>query len=138
VLDDVAPNAEAFMNQLSQLSDLVDGEWEQIVRKSAFDLYSRIAKRTPFKTGRARGGWGITTSEVESSNEPGRMDLDFHIEDDTIIIYNNVEYISYLEDGWSRQAPEGMVALSLAEFTAHFKSQITQTNLGKMGGFVIE
>jgi hypothetical protein len=37
---------------------------------------------------------------------------------DTIYIYNNVRYIRRLEEGWSGQAPAGMVAVSLAEVTA--------------------
>jgi hypothetical protein len=36
----------------------------------------------------------------------------------TIWIFNNVVYIKRLEDGWSQQAPAGMVAISLAEFEA--------------------
>lgn len=37
----------------------------------------------------------------------------------TIWIYNNVRYIKRLEDGWShKQAPAGMVAISLAEIAA--------------------
>lgn len=36
----------------------------------------------------------------------------------TIWIYNNVRYINRLEDGWSGQAPAGMVAISLAEIQA--------------------
>jgi len=36
----------------------------------------------------------------------------------TIWIYNNVRYIKRLEDGWSTQAPTGMVAISVAEIQA--------------------
>ena len=36
----------------------------------------------------------------------------------TIWIYNNVRYIKRLEDGWSTQAPVGMVAVSIAEIEA--------------------
>lgn len=36
----------------------------------------------------------------------------------TIWIFNNVRYIKRLEDGWSTQAPAGMVSLSVAEIQA--------------------
>lgn len=36
----------------------------------------------------------------------------------TIWIYNNVRYIKRLDNGWSKQAPLGMVAISLAEIEA--------------------
>jgi hypothetical protein len=136
VLDEIAKNSEEFMSQLSRLQTLVEGQWEQVVRKTAFDLYARIIKRTPFKTGRARQGWGITVNEESSDQEPGTADIDYKITDDSVIIYNNVEYISYLEDGWSKKAPEGMVAVSLADFAHHFQMQLLKTELGKMGGFV--
>ena len=36
----------------------------------------------------------------------------------TIWIFNNVRYIKRLEEGWSGQAPAGMVAITLAEISA--------------------
>jgi hypothetical protein len=41
---------------------------------------------------------------------------------DLIFVINNVEYILYLEAGWSRQAPQGF----LGPFLANCKRRIAQ------------
>jgi hypothetical protein len=40
-------------------------------------------------------------------------------------IQNNLPYAQRLEDGWSKQAPAGMVALSLAELQAEIVGGLT-------------
>ncbi len=120
-MNTITVNAHLFSDQLMQLSTFVSGQFEKVVRKTCFDLYRRIIKRTPVDTGRAKGGWGITTEVDAPDGDVGSVALDFSIEDGQVIIYNNVDYISYLEHGHSKQAPTGMVAVSLAEFNAHFE-----------------
>lgn len=56
-------------------------------------LFLRIQARTPVDTGNARDGWNI----------------------DGLNIINMVPYIVYLENGWSKQAPAGMIRVSLEE-----------------------
>jgi len=131
-VDEIAVNADMFSRQLSGLADFTDGLFEKVVRKTCFDLYARIVKRTPVDTGRAKGGWGITTDLDIPDGDVGNAQFTFTIEDDQVIIYNNVEYISDLEHGHSQvQAPNGMVAISLAEFNAHFEQV-----LHELGGLV--
>ncbi len=38
-----------------------------------------------------------------------------------VYIANNVNYIIYLEDGTSKQAPEGMVAITMQELADEYK-----------------
>ena len=76
--------------------------------------------------GRAKGS--ATAAEVRTSRSlvglmQGHVEgFDFRLEDGVVWLINNVEYIEALENGHSRQAPQGMVSLSLAEFNAHFAS----------------
>ncbi len=138
MIDSIAINADAFSRQLGALALRVDGAFEKVVRKTCFDLYARIVKRTPVKTGRAKASWGIGLQASSKVLPPGEYDtnvmvdavtddaysfMHYSIKDDEVIIYNNVEYISHLEDGHSGQAPSGMVAISLAEFTHHFEME---------------
>jgi len=101
--------------------------------KLAFELLTRIVFRTPVDTGRARGNWqigigeaptGLTEDDEDGSqtNAEGLRRLGEYTSGVvTIWIVNNVNYISFLEDGSSqRQAPAGMVALSLAEVETIF------------------
>ena len=48
----------------------------------------------------------------------------FSINDNIVTISNNVEHIEYLEDGTSRQAASGMVAVSLVEFEISFREHL--------------
>lgn len=67
----------------------IDDLKEYIIEEVAL----RIQARTPVDTGNARDGWNI----------------------DGDAIVNMVPYVQYLEFGWSQQAPNGMVRVTLAE-----------------------
>ena len=42
--------------------------------------------------------------------------------DRSIIIQNNLPYANRLENGWSKQAPKGMVALTLSEMRTKYRN----------------
>ncbi len=99
-------------------------------KRIALEALTRIIKRTPVDTGRARANWQLASSTNESEvggTDPGgsatiagglsaidRITVPFGV----IWIFNNVEYITLLEEGSSSQAPQGMVALSLREIAS--------------------
>ena len=62
-------------------------------------IFNDIVDHTPVDTGYARDHW----------------EIDFP-SDDECEISNSCDYISYLEDGHSSQAPDGMVQLALDKF----------------------
>ncbi len=106
---------------------------ETIARSIVFDLFSAIIAGTPVDTGRARGNWQMTkgsgatgvldrnggTEPVDSpgalsdaASEAGSVRVEMG---DTYHLSNNLPYISRLEyDGWSDQAPKGMVRINIA------------------------
>lgn len=143
--NEVSSNAAAFSQSLMRLMDRVDGSIDAVIRKSCIDLYRRIALKTPVDTGRAKLNWQISTvdsgavkgeegrrysdSEIQAFIDAEVGEFDLTIRDDQVWIYNNVEYIPDLEGGYSNQAPEGMVAVSLAEFTAHFNRYLAEEGL---------
>ena len=118
------------------------------VRKAyAFALYSSIVKKTPVDTGRARGNWNITVGVddyTQTENKTPRFQgVDQVPEprgDETIYISNNLPYITKLEyggypnppkkgsgktvNGYSKQAPEGMVGVTLANNENIFNSAV--------------
>jgi hypothetical protein len=93
----------------------------------ALKLFEKIVLKTPVDTGRARNAWEITINVIPEdenallSDAESFEDLEFgqmeSLEDlkfgQIIVISNNVPYIQYLENGHSKQAPKGMVALSI-------------------------
>jgi len=102
-------------------------------KKVALDTLTRIVRKTPVDTGRARGNWQITintASESEVNNvagsgisdvvSQGRVALENMEPFSIVFISNNVPYIAYLEQGSSSQAPQGMVATTIEEMNQIF------------------
>ena len=67
-------------------------------KQAANKVEARLKELTPVATGRARNGW--------KQERRGNGDL---------AIVNEVPYIVRLENGYSSQAPRGMVSVVLAE-----------------------
>lgn len=143
-MDRVTENAAEFSRQLNQLSALAEEVYESIVQITCLQLFTRIAERNPIDTGRSRASWGISFSNdgdkqpkdfsggesaADSIIKSKAEQFSYHIEQDRVVIYNNVEYIEHLEDGSSRQAPAGMVAVSLAEFNQNLAENIAALGL---------
>ena len=125
------------------------------VRKTyAFALYTSIVKKTPVDTGRARGNWNITvghddtTASTRTKPQFKNVDEVPKVEgDETIYISNNLPYITKLEyggypknpkggsgktvNGYSKQAPEGMVGVTLANNENIFNSAVRAVKGGK-------
>lgn len=102
----------------------------RVIRKVALDMSTSLIQKTPVDTGRARGNWmlgigapveqatanedkdgGATTGTILS----GLADYDYQ-SGKPIFITNSVPYITALENGHSKQAPNGMVKITVAEF----------------------
>lgn len=86
-----------------QVKFLGFGDFKDEIKKSVSDeikfftdtYQQEVKKRTPIDTGKARRGWKKRTSSKSGE------------------IRNRVPYIEKLEDGYSRQAPNGFVKQAL-------------------------
>lgn len=144
MINDIDGNAAAFSKSLNALANYATGSIEKAIRKACIDLYRRIVERTPLDTGRAKANWQMSTTTTAtefydkdgySFNEINEIvsaeisDFTFELGDDQVFIYNNLEYIQHLESGMpggSQQAPIGMVAVSLVEFTSYFNEELAK------------
>lgn len=88
-----------------------------------FALYSSITYKTPVDTGRARGNWNVseksadfTTDEEQKTPQYSDVEqLPINAKgDESLFIANALPYIRRLEYGYSKQAPNGMVGVTLA------------------------
>lgn len=134
---------------------------DTIRKKVAIDLYNNIVKKTPVDTGRARGNWQIsigqdntqTTDRVDDgslgSNSQFIAEEEQKVEsakgDETIYISNNLPYICMLEyggyskesttgktvNGFSIQAPQGMVGVTVANKERLIKKAIEESGWSK-------
>jgi len=136
--DAIADNANDFASALLALADYAEASVETVIRKACIDLYKMIVERTPIDTGRAKASWslgidrgedkaeneGYSFNEINSIIQDNVSEFKFTVHDDHVTIYNNLEYIENLENGTSKQAPSGMVSISLTEFTAFFNKAL--------------
>ena len=103
----------------------------------AYALYSSIVRKTPVDTGRARANWNISAGRPDTSvtentrtTPKPKTAMPNPEGDESIFISNNLPYIETLEyggypknpkggngktiNGYSKQAPEGMIGVTLA------------------------
>ena len=84
----------------------------------AFDVFGEVLRKTPVDTGRARANWHIETKapnySLEDTTTP-KIPADLVVTDYPLIyISNGLEYVEALEDGRSKQAPNGITQPALA------------------------
>jgi hypothetical protein len=102
---------------------------ETCIRKIGLEVFSRVILRTPVKTGRARGNWQATlgtpaAGALETTDENGTVAIAnasgmvsrWKAGEGAMLLTNNLPYIQRLENGWSKQHPNGMVGITVAEF----------------------
>lgn len=120
----------AFDADIEQFAKVVDIAPRVVMRRIVLDAHTRITKRTPVDTGRARASWDvkngapsnfippITVGKVDPASANGK-DISKEIASITgtmpVYITTAIDYMKYLEDGSSKQSPAGMVRISMAE-----------------------
>lgn len=106
-------------------------------KKLAFQLLNGVVLKTPVDTGRARGNWQVGIDEIprdvldvtdlngNSTMASGSKVLAGLVPGGFQIVYiaNSLPYIVPLENGHSRQAPQGMLALTIAEIETQFNRE---------------
>lgn len=132
---------------------IIPEKFDAFKKKIAIELFRRIVLKTPvgnptlwkypappgYVGGRARGNWQMKPGSTPDGNETGNIDpsgaqtittgttaiLSRPSKNpyESIVLFNNVPYIERLENGYSKQAPAGMIDLSLAEINLFFASQ---------------
>jgi len=95
-------------------------------RAVSLRVLSGVVLRTPVDTGRARANWQASVGqggrgEVDAEDKGGGATIERGAAAigqqrgfEQVVLENNLPYIGKLEDGSSRQAPDGMVANTLA------------------------
>lgn len=118
-----------FQIRCDRFGELIKSRAALVVKKVTFDLLDGVILMTPVDTGRARGSWEVALGGG-GVGEPGRLDkiggaamgagvikmTNYKLGDGPILIGSNLNYIKYLEEGSSDQAPYGMVAVTAARF----------------------
>lgn len=133
-----------FAVQLQAFKDKTDREMNDLVGLVVIKIAQRLDERSPvgdalywkspppkgYVGGRFRGNWQLGVGTIPAG-ETGRIDPVGEATVGAVIaavpedaagrlfyLANNVPYAGPIEDGWSRQAPNGLVALTAMEFQA--------------------
>lgn len=140
----VCTSATGFTSTLRQMVTLLPSMIDELLREVFTILWLDLAGEgdppTPIRTGRARTAWVLDTQESEWV--PPSMEDDPKSAEEILsavrqaierlpmstvyFLYNNAPYIMRLERGYSRQAPQGFIAIALANMTQELRKRITE------------
>lgn len=122
--------AQSFSLNIKAWCDKARDRADLVVRKVALDVGSRVVMRSPVDTGRFRANWqygvgqpnvtvteGLDKGGTATIARIGAAAATVRL-GDVIYLSNSLPYALRLEAGWSKQAPAGMVGLTVLEFQA--------------------
>jgi len=122
--------AQFKLDLADALKDEVEDVVVMVTQKVALEALNRIVMRSPVDTGRFRANWNVSfgtedLSTTDATDKSGSSTIakglatinQYAKLSQVIYVSNNLPYANRLENGWSKQAPQGMVALTLAELS---------------------
>lgn len=130
-------NLKRFEVNIDKFADQIGVELSLVIKKLAFDIFADVVAGTPVDTGRAMNNWMISVGNPSrSTTDKGgnkasvkaakRSAADAELAQvrpfDTVWISNNLPYITFLEEGCSKQAPNGWVARAIQNNFAKLKT----------------
>lgn len=125
----------SFANDVRRFSIKSGDALDKTVRAVTISLFNGIIRDTPVDTGRARGAWETTVGQASTST-PERLDKTGSDAMAEVVantppgagqetyIANNLPYIVQLEEGSSKQAPEGMVRRNMDRIERNLKREV--------------
>lgn len=133
MMDQISPNADAFAESLNQLGkQLEEDVFNKIVKKVLFDLWRTLIEENPKETGRSSASWMLATEWTDWQLPPGEYMAGIAANMGGVVgslpkaekycLFNNVEYISALEDGHSKLAPSGFIVSALTALADHVRA----------------
>lgn len=120
--------AGSFELDIQRFVDKAKGNVDLVIRKIALDMFKRVIMKSPVDTGRFKGNWQVAIGSMPA----GTLEIDDKTgaatiskvtaatlglsAGQTIYLVNNLAYARRLEYGHSKQAPSGMVRITVQEF----------------------
>lgn len=110
-----------FADQVKAFAEKAKAKQTLALRKIALDMFSEVILKSPVDTGRFRGNWQVAIGSVpqgtlEVEDKTGTVTINKAdavvqglVAGQVIYLVNNLPYANRLEDGYSKQAPTGMV-----------------------------
>ena len=118
----------SFALDLSKAIEKAKDQQKLVAKKIMIDLFSSVIEKSPVDTGRFRANWNVAygspnTTITDSTDKSGSDSITkasakvgtYEFKDGAVWLSNSLPYSVRLENGWSQQAPVGMVRISLIE-----------------------
>lgn len=116
-------SARQFAIEIDEDIAAIDGDILRETQEVALLAHEGVVTRTPVDTGAARASWVVSVGAPSDAvpgigQGSGAGPVLAMRRPDLVYIQSNIEYIGALENGHSKQAPRGMVAVTVAEIEA--------------------
>ncbi len=125
----------SFVSDLDKFAKTFNANTEMVTKKVAIEIGNSLVQMSPVDTGRFRANWqhgygvpNLATTEQTDKGDATSGRLEASILSgygDVTYITNSLPYAKRLEDGWSKQAPSGMVRITAARFQQFVKLAVT-------------
>lgn len=122
-----------FAEDLKKICDRAGDKAELVVRRAALDIGGQLVDRSPVDTGRFKNNWqtgiGGMDKNISAAADLGGAGALARLTakvaawkpGQSIFISNSLPYAYRLETGWSKQAPSGIVRLTVQNFEVAIK-----------------
>jgi hypothetical protein len=122
----------SFSIDLSRFAVKSEKEMKTVIQKITMEAFRRVILRSPVDTGRFRANWGAaigtaSTGTKEAFDKDGGATVTAAASIvfnwncvGSIFLANSLPYGGKLEYGHSKQAPAGMVRVTLSEISSHY------------------
>lgn len=122
----------SFADDIRKFAEKTKLNLELVHRKVVLDLTYSVIEMSPVKTGRFRNNWNIAygspnTGTTENTFQPfGRVYQEAQQLKPGGVVYitNSLPYAIPLEYGWSQQAPEGMVRVTIRNYEQYIADAV--------------
>jgi hypothetical protein len=126
----------SFTLHLKKLTEKSSANADAVAKKVIIDVFSSVVEKSPVDKGTFRGNWQLGFGEVDAniqspddksgSDTIAKANSELTKFDSKKITYisNSLPYAQRLENGYSNQAPQGMVRLTVLEFRRFIRKAV--------------
>lgn len=127
----------SFSDDLNRIAKKTNSSLDQVRRAVILELFSSVIKDSPVDTGRFKGNWQTTIGNAATGNIGIRGESTAISEisrnlgelGSVVFMANNLPYSHRLEyDGWSGQAPNGMVRKNMIRVESIVRRKAAEVN----------
>lgn len=129
-----------FSSDLNRIVKKTNGKFDRLFRAVTIEALSSVVRLSPVDTGRFRGNWQVSANQPESGtldtiDKSGVATIGLGTSKANQLqagqvsyVVNNLPYAERLENGWSQQAPQGMVKRTAKRLNRNIQNEAKRLN----------